>query len=782
MNNKSRLGWLGIVVLLAGGLPFFFLKYVPFVSPFLELLLVLAGLVFMVTLYREEWGVILFVFLFPLVNNLPYFFGINLNIPHAPTACVLFLFFLFAWALRSAITANRGAISLPFRWPLVILSGLIIISGIVTFFRFTAFFPFRADGLYEFKTNVLGVTSGGALMGTLFSGINYLGGFLFLVIVFKLIKKRKRVVPHLFISLALATIISCGFGFIQRFIDLSWGNTPFWVRLSQVNATFKDPNAFAFFLSGVIPLFLGLLLIEKGRRKIFFLVALVAALSIFPFIGNRSSFLGLVVSLFIFVVILVLYGRRWLKERLSWRGRARNFLVLQGIIIFLLVGAVIGGSYLGSKTRLFQRLKAGFSAALRTRSIVALSPERYFLWREALLMIKDYPLSGVGLGAYIIELPNYYVLDKASLGGAFQGWQRNDSAENYFLHGGAELGVIALIFWGWLFWLIGRQVVRGIRRKIEKGERRERDDHGGDFRERVGGLQINFLSLSLSLSLVALGVNYLFHSYVGSFESKFLFWGLTAFLFGLSGVHGNEDGNVNGNVNGKRGGERAIINSSKEPSFFGNGGDDQDKGQDKEIRAKAENKEEIDNHQVDFFQGGRGRKIKKYVGLILVGGSILVFSVSSIWQATHSLSLSSRTKQLPIDQNFGWYGWEEDAEGRRFQWSRSYGGRMIKVENPYLNFEILASHPGIEQNPVVVKIYQVEDFFKQKKLLAEFKLDDANWHQAKIQLSPEVVGKDVIILFKVSRTWVPLREIGAPDPRRLGVAVTPFRFVASKIK
>jgi len=715
-NSKTRLSWAGVALVLAGGLPFFLLKYVPLISPFLEILLVLSGLVLMVTFYREDWGVILFVFLFPLVNSLPYFFEINLNIPHAPTACVIFLFFLLGWSIRSALSSEIETTSSPLRWPLIFISGLIVISGIITFLRFSAFFPFRADGLYEFKTNVTGVTSGGALMSTLFSGLNYLSGFFFFIILFKLIKKRRQIVSPLFFALALATVISCCFGFIQRFVDLSWGNTPFWVRMNQVNATFKDPNAFAFFLSGVGPLLVGLFLWEKKRRRFFFLFALMVTLSIFPFIGNRSSFLGLMIALFIFFIVLMIYGQGWLKKKLAWGPRA--FLVLQGIIIFLLVGVLVGGGFLASKTLLYQRLKNSVSAAIKNRSLVSLSPERYFLWREALLMIKDYPLSGVGLGAYIVELPNYYAQERASFEGAFQGWQRNDSAENYFLHVGAELGVVGFVFWGWLFWLIGRQAVwvasSKIKEKEEDREIRKKDALLDSSNNKAGVFQMNYVAISLSLSLVALVVNYLFHSYVGTFESKFLFWGLTALLFGLG---------------------------------FGRG-------------------------------DGRGDGRKKGVVLLLVSASFIVFTTSNIWQATHSLSLSSRTSKLKIDQNFGWYSWEEDEEGRRFQWSRSYGGRMVKVENPYLEFKLLASHPDIQQNPVIVKIYLMKDFFKQRVLLAELKLDNRNWHHLEIKLPQEVVGQKVIILFKVSRTWVPLREIGAPDPRRLGVAVTPFKFIA----
>jgi len=41
---------------------------------------------------------------------------------------------------------------------------------------------------------------------------------------------------------------------------------------------------------------------------------------------------------------------------------------------------------------------------------------------------------------------------------------------------------------------------------------------------------------------------------------------------------------------------------------------------------------------------------------------------------------------------------------------------------------------------------------------------------------PEEVNQEVILLFKVSRTWNPLKVLGTPDPRNLGVAVGKIRF------
>jgi len=689
-------------------LPLFFLKYVPLISPFLALVLGLSGVIFGVTLYRQEWGLVLFVFLFPLVNNWPYFWGIDLNVPHAPVAIVLFLIFFLGWLIRAYFRQESLWPRTKLNSPLKIVAAMIIVSGIITFFRMTAFFPFLADSLYEFKTNVSGVTTGGAVMSTLFSGLNYLAGFAFFLIIYQVVqtqpKKKSSFIMSLLIALTAAAIIASLFGLFQRFHDPSFGNTAFWVTMKQINSTFKDPNAVAFFLSGLIPLLLGLVLNEKSFRKLFFLLGLLLSLLVFPFVGSRSAFLGLLVALGIFFILRSKPWRLWFKERFAVRPALRP-VVISGLII-LLISLLTGGFVVGRRTRLFQRLNQSFTAAFKARSLSFLSPERYFLWRGAGLMLKDYPLSGVGLGAYIIELPNYYVLYPSPKGKGFEVWQRNDSAENYFLHAGAEMGLITLVFFSWLFWLIFRQA-----RRVYQSSQEEPAFSGGEVK------------IGLIAGLAACIVNYLFHSYIGSFESKFFFWFLVALLFVID-LKGEERGEV-----------AQIGSNSSQP------------------------------------------KRKRKVQYALITGAILVFSGTSFWSATHSLSLKAKTDKLNISQEFGWYGWEKDQAGHEFQWSRQYGGRMIKVDQTKLKFNLLASHPDIQQKPVRVKVFLIRQFFQEKILLTEFILSQPQWETRILSLPAKLKGEKVIILFKVNRTWVPFKRTGAPDPRRLGVAVTKFKFL-----
>ena len=125
-----------------------------------------------------------------------------------------------------------------------------------------------------------------------------------------------------------------------------------------------------------------------------------------------------------------------------------------GVLLAAALAAGLGG-IVAQRARLFQRLSDNVSALARGDGLAALSRERYFLWREALAMARDYPVSGVGAGAYILELPNYYAKDTTFSSTFTEEWKRVASAENLPLHLSAELGLTGLLALLWLLAALG---------------------------------------------------------------------------------------------------------------------------------------------------------------------------------------------------------------------------------------------------------------------------------------------------------------------------------------
>jgi len=170
---KSKLLLLFLILVYVAGFCLFYYKYVPLIKSFQMALVPFLFIIIALTALNVEWGILFFAFSFPLINNLPYFFGIYGHIPHAPTALVLFLAFFGGWLINNLFSGSEFDFSHPVFKPLLLLSLILLVSGIITFFRYANFFPFVSSNIYELTVNVNGVKAGGSLMSNLFSFLNY---------------------------------------------------------------------------------------------------------------------------------------------------------------------------------------------------------------------------------------------------------------------------------------------------------------------------------------------------------------------------------------------------------------------------------------------------------------------------------------------------------------------------------------------------------------------------------------------------------------------------------
>jgi len=688
-NENSPLLPLTAAVFLALFLIFFYLKYVPQIPSFQLILLPLLLGTFFMTLFNIQYGILFFALAYPLTNSIPYFFGIYESTPHAPTALLLFLFFFLGWLAHHSLTPKkidfRRPAFKPLFKPLSFTAAFLLISALITALRFANFFPFLSRSIYELKTNVTGVTSGGALMSTLFHSLNYLTGFALLFVLVHSIRTT-QLVKKLFTVLMASLIFSSLMGVYQYFVSLSFGNTPFWVRLGQLNATFKDSNSFATFLVMVIPLLLSLVFVFKGWLKVLPLFTLALSFFIYPHIGNRSSLLGLLAGVILFFILLFKKKKPFKKITLK---RLKVPVILA--LILCLLAALVFGYFSFKDSRLMERTRMVKDLLSPKGSLYLLSPARHFIWKEALRTASLYPVTGVGIGAFIIELPNYYSIHGVEYIDEEGNYRFIDSAENYFLHILAELGLIGLIFFGWLFVVLFSLGIKAYKKF--------------DFKEKSGYLMIGAMA-----GAAVYIPNLFFHSYIGNFGVKYTFWILAAVVFSLA-----------------RG----------------------------EIKPKE-------------------KKTKKSF-LVLIWGLIFVFAAVHLWNSTHSLSLEHRTEKFGLQQNFGLHALEKTPTGREFQWTRKTAGKTLTVKKPVLSIPLHASHPNIREKPVKVKIFLIQDFFREKRLLDEISLHHTDWQTYDYEV-PAETGEEVLLLFKVSRTWNPWKQTRAPDTRNLGIALGPIHF------
>ncbi|MCJ7679484.1 MAG: O-antigen ligase family protein, partial [Candidatus Aminicenantes bacterium] len=428
-----------VIVLIYGlGLCLFFQTYVPLIRPFLLIFIPLLGLTTFLTMFRPRTGLYVFIFFVPLINNLPYYFGIHEDIPHAPTALVLFLFFFLGILLRGLLYEPISIWKRKLSLPLFLFLGWVFLSGLITFFRFTDFFPFVDGPFFDYVTNTYGVSAGGALMSIVFTTLSYLSAFTFFLVAHALFRSRsegRKAIGFLLFSMLLSSIV----GSIQLLTGKEWGNSLISLGHDLVGGTFKDSLSFGVALAMTAALLFGLAS-RPGRRAasrwLYLPLSLMVLLIIFT--GSKGALASILIA-----AVFILWANRLAARRIRHEGTVRRSRA-RTVGILLLAGLVLAIGYIGlqsgqeNQSSTLSRLNYMF----REGPLELMASWRGRLWESAIQMLGKYPLTGVGCGAYIIELSNFNT--------EYRSREVSQSAENYWLQAGAELGFAGLLLLLWI--------------------------------------------------------------------------------------------------------------------------------------------------------------------------------------------------------------------------------------------------------------------------------------------------------------------------------------------
>jgi len=186
-------------------------------------------------------------------------------------------------------------------------------------------------------------------------------------------------------------------------------------------------------------------------------------------------------------------------------------------ILLILTFVVVTSTTISKDSNLFRKMKNRISYLEKRGDWDYFTSSRLsYFWEMAIEMTCEYPFSGVGIGSYIIELPNYSELHQKTV-------TKTDSAENYFLQVSSELGIVGLLFSLWIFWEIIKQIIKSY--KLNKPEN-----------------VLKFVLIGLSAGIVSFFINLQVHTYIGSFEIKYAFWLLVALIFCLGDVETKQEG------------------------------------------------------------------------------------------------------------------------------------------------------------------------------------------------------------------------------------------------
>jgi len=442
-------------------------------------------IIFIVSVYKIKYGLYLFIFFIPLLNSLTIILAIR-SIP-----ILLFLFF----SLCLGFVINYARNNFGKKWyevkpavffdseitkPVLVFIIIFTISCLITIFRYSNFYPFITNNYYDLKVNVNGVGSTGSIYWTIRFFFNYIIGFGLLFIIFNIINKVKDIIIALVI-LVSSTLVSSGVFFYQYFFNPYFGSFKHWVNSGRFNATFTDPNSLGAYAILLFPIFMVLIIcFKKWYAKLLLCVSFIPFLMITLFSGSRSALVGICLALLIFLVL----GIAKILKKIEHFPKRKKLIVLIAVLILCVVIAASLFSFikLDSKiksvvleTSQVERSVATFKTAVHyyksagfIESLKSISNYRYIFWGQAVEMTKDYPLTGVGQGSYILELPNYLVKNRT--GYLTDGKLGVDYAGNYYLQVLSELGLPGFILILFIFYLIIKKVFIYFRKRSYMGK------------------------------------------------------------------------------------------------------------------------------------------------------------------------------------------------------------------------------------------------------------------------------------------------------------------------
>jgi hypothetical protein len=215
--------------------------------------------------------------------------------------------------------------------------------------------------------------------------------------------------------------------------DVAFLNPTVFAVMGRAGGTMLDANALGILAALWLP-FACAMAMDRARERRWhawpWTAAAVTIASGLWFSGSRSALLAAIVGL----VTLVAYA-------VSRRSRPRDAVVATSVVAaavvvaFVAMPATIGGP--------IGRLRASFGSRVNAASLVDVLWTRNGYGTAAVRMLKDHPLSGVGVGAF-----NTYVRDVGSWLGSM--YLETDNAQNWWRHQLAELGLLGslgLIAW-----------------------------------------------------------------------------------------------------------------------------------------------------------------------------------------------------------------------------------------------------------------------------------------------------------------------------------------------
>lgn len=254
-------------------------------------------------------------------------------------------------------------------------------------------------------------------------------GLKFIAIYFMLVevinnKKRLRIILFTIIASAILVTVDAGAQLLKG-KDFLRGYS-----FSTFNACFNTSTGFAGWLIVIIPLLVGLIcakIIPSWKLKILISVVVIIQSLYLLMTFSRGAWLGFVVA----IILLFFYIFKNFKFKM--RLLCVCFIIFLSTIYLIIPRSSIVKAKDVIKAKIFFNKSIGERIKLVSQLDKGSVSERIMWWREALRIIKDYPLNGCGLNTYSRVALGY---KSFSWGGIYP--------HNSYLQMTAEIGLLGL--------------------------------------------------------------------------------------------------------------------------------------------------------------------------------------------------------------------------------------------------------------------------------------------------------------------------------------------------
>lgn len=351
--------------------------------------------------------------------------------------------YLTVWlaALLGALLADRPlrgwALEPKWRWPLVTWALLLSASWPWLALRELDFNPALLSEGRGLATSMAGGLPSEAVEAILRSAVAQGIG----ILVFDWLWARSQdegrgLAPQVSVTLAAGAALACALGAYQGFFDLTFLTVGSWAALGRAAGSLADANAFGMLAALWTAGFAGLALRARRRAERMFFGGcwVLAWLGVWASASRTAFSAALLAGCLLGVQAFSALSSQAARRRLVVGAGA---VFLAGLAFF----AVVPSRSEGPLRRAFSSLPAP-TVRNAGRLLSALWQRNYY-GTAAVIMIREHPLVGVGIGAFNTLSPDYTYLAGSR--------ETFDNAQNWYRHQLAELGLVGGA--GWITWV-----------------------------------------------------------------------------------------------------------------------------------------------------------------------------------------------------------------------------------------------------------------------------------------------------------------------------------------